>query len=171
MSTRGASAYREAQLLDGRLRRLQARRERQKAAIDSAFTADLLAMMQAGQPWLRAMVRQSIANDVGQGALLAAIDAAEVALDPHERETDAPEPVELLNTAANDGNAEWGMPPEMAVREAEGQEELPEIPEGHYPPGAQRLQPPGAQRLRYPEPGEAATVLPSGEVVAAGSAP
>lgn len=156
MSGRGASAYHEAQLLDGRLRRLQARRERQKSAVDSAFNADLLAMLQAAQPWLRQMVRQSIAQDHHQGELLAAIDVAEVALDPHERETDAPAPIELaaddvellepdtarraaLLAAANDadGNAEWGLPP----------------------------------AYRYPEPGEAAVVLPSGETVAAENAP
>lgn len=145
-------AFHQAELLDGRLRRLQRRRERQKMAVDSAFQADLLAQLQAAQPWLRKMVRAAVANDRLEGELLAAIDVAEVTLDPHERETDVPsEPFELRphpddhplasETVPADGNPEWGLGPDADAAANEA--------------------------LRYPEPGEPALVLPSGEVVAA----
>lgn len=152
-------AFHQADLLDGRIRRLDARRLRQIEAVNSAFDADLLVMLQGAAPWLRKMVRAAVVNDAAKSHLAKELDAALEKLDPHERETDAPEPLELgappvprmprppsrllrpaLDEQPQDGNDEWGLA-------------TPE-PDPH----------------RYPEPGEAATLLPSGEVVAAESA-
>lgn len=93
MSSKGA--FHQADLLDGRIRRLDARRLRQIAAVNSAFDADLLVMLQGAAPWLRKMVREGVANDTAKAHLLKELDAALDKLDPHERETDAPPALEL----------------------------------------------------------------------------
>lgn len=51
---------------------------------------------------------------------------------------------------------------ELEEREAEGEGLLPDLPSSAYAPDAEPLEP----AFRYPEPGEPATVLPDGTVVA-----
>jgi hypothetical protein len=175
-------AFHEAALLDGRLRRLEARRARQVEAVESAYHADFMVVLQGAQPWLRRLVRETIAADPAATARLKGDLARWIdELDPHERKTDPPGPLELAHErpyptmprlptgvlrVANDddSNAEWGIDPlraaaaelevETGMRVVVG-ETIEVQPSGH----------------RYPEPGEAATVLPTGEIVAAEPGP
>lgn len=213
MTARGA--FHEAQRLDGRLRRLDARRARQIEAVESAYQADLMLILQSVQPWLRAMVRKAIAEDPSAPPRL--VDDLEKAgdqLDPHERETEPPLsfelqpkppyptmprlPSRLLHQAPDeqpleselppsfrreaiddvDGNHEWGLEVKEAnaadMRALEDREDAAEsVPLTEAELDALDLLEAGpepvttADVLRYPEPGEAAIVLPTGEIVAA----
>ncbi len=158
-------AFHQADLLDGRIRRLGERRRRQIEAVESAFDADLRVMLQSVQPWLRAMVQEAIAKDSTQSRLSADIAAALLELDPQERQSEPPEalalapkppyptmprlPTGVLRPALDDqpldGNADWGLDDAAPT--------------------------PAPSEPRYPEPGEAAVVLPNGEIIAAGSGP
>jgi hypothetical protein len=188
VSQRGA--FHEAQRLDGRLRRLDARRARQIEAVESAYQADLMLMLQSVQPWLRAMVRKAIAEDPSAPPrLVAELAKAVEQLDPHERDSEPTLAIELqpksppyptmprlpsrllrpapddqpLAGVDDDANAEWGIEtkaPPLSQAELEALDLLEAGPE-----------PETATVMRYPEPGEAATMLPTGEIVAAASLP
>lgn len=207
MTARGA--FHEAQRLDGRLRRLDSRRARQIEAVESAYQADLMLILQSVQPWLRAMVRKAIAEDPSAPPrLVGDLEKAVDQLDPHERDTEPPLPFELhpkppyptmprlpsrlLRPAPDeqpldvgddsDGNPEWGLEVKQAnaadMRALEDREDAAErVPLTDAELEALDLLEAGpepeiaADVMRYPEPGEPAVVLPTGEIVAVGAAP
>lgn len=175
MSKVTRDAYHAARLLQNELTRLGAKRERSISNANAAFQLDLREAVVGVKPSTLQLVRQVLREDVSQRhlslSLETLLDTVGIAgaiggeeNDVHERPTDAPEALALTDQVETrpsslpppppsgpDGNEAWGMSPALA-----GALDVPgDSVEGDLPVG-----------YRYPEPGEPATQLPDGTVVA-----
>lgn len=173
MSKPQRDAYHAARLLQNELTRLEAKRMRAITKANSDFQLDLLGTIRGADPATLKLVRQVLREDVTHRHVSFALETAHEAEtddDAHERQTDAPTPMQLVDEVEGrpssipppppsepelDGNERWGLRP--APRVLAGALDVGTEPsnDSDLPPG-----------YRYPEPGEPATQLPDGRVVA-----
>lgn len=170
---KAAAALDTAKRLHGAIGRLAERRERQVQKATGEFQLDLLAAINDTPDEILDMIMRAVQHDPGQAYLQLALSIAiderndrrglqrsirfDSRLDRSEAETESPPAFEMTGDEA--ARTMRGMPPPRF--EVEGElGALDDLPESAYPPGAVDLEP------RYPEPGEPATVLPDGTVVA-----
>lgn len=159
----------QAKRLQGIIVRLAERRERQVQRATGEFQLDLLAAIEAAPNGIVNMVMQAVRLDPGQAYLQLALT---IALDERNERRERIGRVD--GAARSTSEAETEPPPAFEIEGDPGELahlESPMESDDAPPLGSAFGEAFGRRAYRYPEPGEPATVLPDGTVVALDAEP